>query len=230
MTAALTVKNLSGARHTEESAVRTMALITMPCAVGLAVLSEPIIRLLASNYGAESVATATPILMYLGIAVIFNSTVLLFNAIMQAHGDVTTPVVNMLIGGIVKVIVNYILVGIPALNIVGAAIGTVICYLTITILDLIAMRKTVTTRPVIFRNIVRPGLAALLMGAATVLSYRVLARLVSSNTVACLGALVIAVIAYAILVLALQCITYEDCMLFPKGEKIAKILHIKHKT
>ena len=230
VTAALTVKNLAGARHTEESAVRTMALITMPCAVGLAVLSEPIIRLLASNYGAESVATATPILMYLGIAVIFNSTVLLFNAIMQAHGDVTTPVVNMLIGGIVKVIVNYILVGIPALNIVGAAIGTVICYLTITILDLIAMRRTVTTRPVIFRNIVRPGLAALLMGAATVLSYRVLARLVSSNTVACLGALVIAVIAYAILVLALQCITYEDCMLFPKGEKIAKILHIKHKS
>lgn len=230
VTAALTVKNLSGARHTEESAVRTMALITMPCAVGLAVLAEPIIRLLASNYGAESVATATPILMYLGIAVIFNSTVLLFNAIMQAHGDVTTPVVNMLIGGIVKVIVNYILVGIPALNIVGAAIGTVICYLTITILDLIAMRRTVTTRPVIFRNIVRPGLAALLMGAATVLSYRVLARLVSSNTVACLGSLVVAVIAYAILVLALQCITYEDCMLFPKGEKIAKILHIKHKS
>ena len=230
VTAALTVKNLSGARHTEESAVRTMALITMPCAVGLAVLAEPIIRLLASNYGAESVATATPILMYLGIAVIFNSTVLLFNAIMQAHGDVTTPVVNMLIGGIVKVIVNYILVGIPALNIVGAAIGTVICYLTITILDLIAMRRTVTTRPVIFRNIIRPGLAALLMGAATVLSYRVLARLVSSNTVACLGALVIAVIAYAILVLALQCITYEDCMLFPKGEKIAKILHIRRRS
>ena len=230
VTAALTVKNLSGARHTEESAVRTMALITMPCAVGLAVLAEPIIRLLASNYGAESLTTATPILMYLGIAVIFNSTVLLFNAIMQAHGDVTTPVVNMLIGGIVKVIVNYILVGIPALNIVGAAIGTVICYLTITILDLIAMRKTVTTRPVIFRNIIRPGLAALLMGAATILSYRVLARLVSSNTVACLGALVIAVIAYAILVLALQCITYEDCMLFPKGEKIAKILHIRRRS
>ena len=230
VTATLTIKNLSGARHTEESAVRTMALITMPCAVGLAVLAEPIIRLLASNYGAESVATATPILMYLGIAVIFNSTVLLFNAIMQAHGDVTTPVVNMLIGGIVKVIVNYILVGIPALNIVGAAIGTVICYLTITILDLIAMRRTVTTRPVIFRNIIRPGLAALLMGAATVLSYRVLARLVSSNTVACLGSLVVAVIAYAILVLALQCITYEDCMLFPKGEKIAKILHIRRRS
>ena len=129
--------------------MRTMSLIVMPCAVGLAVLSEPIIRLLAGNYGPESVATATPILAYLGIAVIFNSTVLLFNAIMQAHGDVTTPVVNMLIGGVVKVIVNYVLVAIPSLNIIGAAIGTIVCYVTITVLDLIAMRRSVTTRPAI---------------------------------------------------------------------------------
>ena len=140
--------------------MRTMSLIAMPCAVGLAVLSEPIIRLLARNYGPESVATAAPILAYLGIAVIFNSTVLLFNAIMQAHGDVTTPVVNMLIGGVVKVVVNYILVAIPSLNIIGAAIGTIVCYVTITVLDLIAMRRSVTTRPAIFRNVIRPAAAA----------------------------------------------------------------------
>ena len=136
-------------------------------AVGLAVLAEPIIRLLAGNYGPESVATATPILAYLGIAVVFNSTVLLFNAIMQAHGDVTTPVVNMLIGGIVKVVVNYILVAIPSLNIIGAAIGTIVCYVTITALDLIAMRRTVTTHPAVARNLIRPAAAAAIMGAAT---------------------------------------------------------------
>ena len=38
VTAALTKNNAAGARHTEESAVRTMSLIAMPCAVGLAVL------------------------------------------------------------------------------------------------------------------------------------------------------------------------------------------------
>ena len=38
VTAALTKGNTAGARHTEESAVRTMSLIAMPCAVGLAVL------------------------------------------------------------------------------------------------------------------------------------------------------------------------------------------------
>ena len=230
VTAALTKNNAAGARHTEESAVRTMSLIAMPCAVGLAVLSEPIIRLLAGNYGPESVATATPILAYLGIAVIFNSTVLLFNAIMQAHGDVTTPVVNMLIGGVVKVVVNYILVAIPSLNIIGAAIGTIVCYVTITVLDLIAMRRSVTTRPAIFRNVIRPAAAAGIMGAATFFAAALLRSFTDSNTVVCLGALIAAVVVYVIFVVVLRCITYEDCMLLPKGEKIAKILHIKQKT
>ena len=230
VTAALTKGNTAGARHTEESAVRTMSLIAMPCAVGLAVLSEPIIRLLARNYGPESVATAAPILAYLGIAVIFNSTVLLFNAIMQAHGDVTTPVVNMLIGGVVKVVVNYILVAIPSLNIIGAAIGTIVCYVTITVLDLIAMRRSVTTRPAIFRNVIRPAAAAGIMGAATFFAAALLRNLTDSNTVVCLGALIAAVVVYVIFVIVLRCITYEDCMLLPKGEKIAKILHIKQKT
>ena len=39
-----------------------------------------------------------------------------------------------------------------------------------------------------------------------------------------------AVLVYVIFVIILRCITYEDCMLLPKGEKIAKILHIKQKT
>lgn len=131
---------------------------------------------------------------------------------------------------VVKVVVNYILVAIPSLNIIGAAIGTIVCYVTITVLDLIAMRRTVTTHPAVARNLIRPAAAAAIMGAATFFAEAVLRRVTSSNTIICLGALVIAVIVYAIFVLVLQCITYEDCLLLPKGEKIAKILHIKHKT
>ena len=230
VTAALTRGNADGARHTEESAVRTMGLISLPCAVGLAVLAEPIIRLLAGNYGPESVTTATPILAYLGIAVVFNSTVLLFNAIMQAHGDVTTPVVNMLIGGIVKVVVNYILVAIPSLNIIGAPIGTLVCYIAITALDLVSMRRHISARPTIFKNIVRPLIASALMGGATFLVYRVLSSRLGSWKLSCLVSLAFAVVLYAVLVVALQCVTYEDCMLLPKGEKIAKLLKIQKKS
>ena len=230
ITASLTRKDLAEAKATSESSVRTMALIAMPCAAGLFVMAEPVIRLLCSTYTEDKIQLAATMLAILGLTVIFNSLVLLLNAIMQAHGDVVTPVVNMLIGGIIKIIVNYILVGQPNLNIVGAPIGTFICYISITALDLIAMKRHISARPAIFKNIIRPGLASAIMGAATFMVYRVLSNAISSWTLACLLSLAFAVVLYAVLVVFLRCLTYEDCMLLPKGEKIAKILRIRKKN
>ena len=230
ITASLTRKDLAEAKATSESSVRTMALIAMPCAAGLFVMAEPVIRLLCSTYTEDKIQLAATMLAILGLTVIFNSLVLLLNAIMQAHGDVVTPVVNMLIGGIIKIIVNYILVGQPNLNIVGAPIGTFICYISITALDLIAMKRHISARPAIFKNIIRPGLASAIMGAATFMVYRVLSNAISSWKLACLLSLAFAVVLYAVLVVFLRCLTYEDCMLLPKGEKIAKILRIRKKN
>ena len=230
ITASLTRKDLAEAKATSESSVRTMALIAMPCAAGLFVMAEPVIRLLCSTYTEDKIQLAATMLAILGLTVIFNSLVLLLNAIMQAHGDVVTPVVNMLIGGIIKIIVNYILVGQPNLNIVGAPIGTFICYISITALDLIAMKRHISARPAIFKNIIRPGLASAIMGAATFMVFRVLSNAISSWKLACLLSLAFAVVLYAVLVVFLRCLTYEDCMLLPKGEKIAKILRIRKKN
>ena len=228
ITAALTRKDHEGVRATEESALRTMALISMPCAAGLFCMAEPVIRLLC-RYSADELAVAVPMLSILGIAVIFNSLVLLLNAFMQAHGDVTSPVINMLIGGIVKIAVNFVLVGIPSINIVGAPAGTLVCYIVITILNIRSLRKSVRGGLPIVRNLIRPLLASALMGAATFMVYRVLAHYLPSVKLACLAALVFAVCVYLVLAVALRCITYEDCMLLQKGEKIAKILRIRQK-
>ena len=187
------------------------------------------VALKASGYTDSDIATAGTLLSIVSIAVILNGLVLLLNAIMQAHGDVTTPVVNMLIGGVVKVIVNYFLVAVPSLNIVGAAIGTLTCYAVITALDLVAIRRRISTKPRVLRNMLRPALAAVLMGAVTFGAYRLAGRILSPK-LACLLALVIAVVCYAVLVVLLRCITYQDCLLLPKGEKIAKLLHLREKT
>jgi hypothetical protein len=40
----------------------------------------------------------------------------------------------------------------------------------------------------------------------------------------------VGVVLYFILIVAFQCVTYADCMLLPKGEKIAKILRIREKS
>ena len=60
--------------------------------------------------------------------------------------------------------------------------------------------------------------------------YRVLSSRLGSWKLSCLVSLAFAVVLYAVLAVALQCVTYEDCMLLPKGEKIAKLLKIQKKS
>ena len=144
---------------------------------------------------------------------------------MQAHGDVNTPVVHMLTGGIVKVIANYFLVGMPELNIVGAAIGTLICYFVIMALNMVAMIRKKTIDPRSFAGILKPLLAGALMGAVAYMANGFLSTHLGGS-LACLAAICLAAVVYFVLVYALRIITYEDCMLLPAGEKIAKILRV----
>lgn len=65
--AQLTLRNARGARKTEESAVRILGLITMPCAVGLVALAQPIMALLR-GYTGETLSVAGNLLAVLGVA------------------------------------------------------------------------------------------------------------------------------------------------------------------
>lgn len=238
LTEQITRKNRDGERAISESAIRVMSILAFPCAIGLACLSRPIYALLA-RHSAESLNTATPLLAVLGICVVFNSIVLVTNGIMQSHGDVTIPVIHMLIGGIVKIIVNFILVGNPDINILGAPIGTVICYTVISALNLLAMNRK--HYPVnLARTMLKPLIAALLMGVAAWYARLGLERLLAmerfvrmklserlETLIVVVGSILAAVVVYVILVLLLKVVTKEDCALLPKGEKIAKLLRVK---
>ena len=226
LTERLTLRNRKGARMVEESGLRITALVCMPCAVGLAVLSGPILQMLRGYTGAN-LQTGAIVLSVLGIAVVFNSLVLLTNAIMQAHGFVMLPVINMFIGGIVKVIVNYVLVGRPEVNIMGAPIGTLCCYITIALLNLFVMRRVISTHPRLLRAMVRPLLAAAAMGLAGFMCYDVLATYLPSQKLSCLLAVGVSGLVYGVFVVAFHAITKEDCALLPKGDKIAKLLRIR---
>ena len=48
----------------------------------------------------------------------------------------------------------------------------------------------------------------------------------TGNAAAALAAILVAVAVYGILIVALRALTREDLMLMPKGEKIARLLHL----
>lgn len=227
ITECLTKQDKDGARKTTESAIRVMGLIAIPCSVGLAVLAEPIVATLGgytNEFG--NLTTATWLMAILGIVVIFNSFVLVSNSILQANKHVVWPVVNMLAGGVVKIAVNFFLVGMPAINIIGAPIGTLACYLTITVLNIITMHHVLPQPPKLIRNLYKTLLAVIPMGAVAYGANLLLSKMGFGALIRCGGAVAFAAVVYIIMVLALKIITKEDCELLPKGDKIAKILKI----
>jgi stage V sporulation protein B len=222
----LTKKDLSGVKEVQLSSLRVMSLIAAPCAVGLLVLSEPVMALLG-RYDGEKLEIAAMLLALLAPTIIVNSITTMTTAIMQAHNHMVVPVINTLIGGLLKIGVNFILVGNPNIGILGAPIGTFVCFFVIMILNLIALRRVLQDPPKLIPCMWRSVLAAAIMGVATFFVYRVLMSFLNSFALCCFGAIGVAVVVYLLLVVVLKPITYSDCLLLPKGDKIAKILKIR---
>ena len=223
VSAALTKKDKIGAGKIAESALRVGALLALPAGVGLAVLSGPIIQMLYPETNQE---IASHCLMVLGIASAFVCMMLLCNAILQANGRAALPIWFIAIGSATKLIVNFILVQMPSVGIKGAPVGTLVCFMLVSVMELIAIKRVTPHPPKYLRVFVKPVIAAAIMGAAARAAYGILAGHLG-NTMSVAGGIVVGAIVYAILVLVLRIVSKDDLSLMPKGDKIAKLLHIK---
>lgn len=225
ITANLTRKDKKGVKMVQDSSLRLMGLIALPCTVGVFVLSEPVMALLGGYEGGK-LEIAAMLLALLAPTILINSITTMTTAIMQAHNHMVIPVINTLIGGLVKVVVNFILVGNPDIAILGAPVGTFSCFLVIMVLNLFSVRRVLSEPPKLFPALWKTAIAAIVMGLCAYGAYYVLSMFVASVAICCVGAIAVAVVVYLVLVILLKAITYEDCLLLPKGEKIAKILKI----
>ena len=163
----------------------------------------------------------------MGFNIMFNAIVLLTNAMMQAHGHAVVPVINMFISGFLRLLVVFILTGNRDIGIIGTPIGAMLCFLCITVLNVLSMRRVLDNPPAIVKNLLRPFLAAAIMGVLVYGTRLGLTTLGISSRLILVGIpMAVGVAAYGISAIGLKAITRADCMLLPKGEKIAKLLHL----
>ena len=226
ITAQLTTCHDLEAKATEESAIRITGLISMPCAFGLGILAQPVTALLG-GYTGDNLILATKLMTILGFSIMFNAVVLVTTAIMQAHGYASRPVINMLIGGVVKLVAVFILTGNPNIGIVGTPVGTLLCYLAISVLNIYSIRTLLEHPPAILKNLIRTFLSALIMGIFVFAAFTGLKTLgITSRLILCGAPIAVGVVAYVIAAVKIKVVTREDCLLLPKGEKIAKLLKL----
>ena len=220
-------RDRKGAARVAGSALRISALLAFPMGVGLYVLGEPIMALIFPSLTSQ---LAGPLLSTLGLATVFVCMMLVCNSILQAYGFVNLPVIIMLAGGVIKIVLNYNVVVLPQVGIYGAPLGNIFCFALCLILDLIVMARVIPGRPKYIPLFAKPAAAAAVMGLGAWAVHGLLAKLLAANrlgnAVATLAAIVVAVAIYGVLVIVLRAITKEDLSLMPKGEKIARILHL----
>ena len=161
-------------------------------------------------------------LSVLGWAIVFVSLVQITNAILQAIGKVYVPVIHMVIGGAIKILINYVLVSNPAVHINGAPVGTIVCYALILILNLFAIRKEMGVKYSLGDMLLRPLFSTIVMGGVVLLLYSLtmpLGRLFSVMIPIAGGAAT-----YGIMLLTVRALRREDILLLPKGTVILRIL------
>ena len=228
ITSFLTMGDHKGVRETEESAARITGLLSLPCAVGLAVLARPVMALLG-GYEGEQLELSAKFMTIQGITVFLYAIIQYTNALLQAHGYVNAPVVNMLSAGVLRLVLVYILVGNPDMGLMGAPIGAFVGYGLIAVLNLVAIERKVAQKPKLMKNLLRPGIPALVMGVVVFFCYRLLVMLLGidgSRIILCGAPIAVGAAVYFVCVVLMKSITREDALLLPKGEKIAKLLRL----
>ena len=153
--------------------------------------------------------------------------------ILQAIGRADVPAKSLALGCVFKIGLNYLLIGIPEINVKGAVFGTAFFYLLCIFYNYAVLRKETGARIDIKTVIAKPLIAAVLCGSAAYGSYAVLCKVLTfgdmssrlnGQSLACLVSIGVAVVVYAISVLLMKTLVKDDILMLPKGEKLAKIL------
>jgi stage V sporulation protein B len=206
--------------RTVETGLRMALIIGLPAAMGMVWLAEPIMRLLYPMQLDLAESTGN-ILRILGNGVIFLSLFQVTTGILQGLGHQRMPAKHLFIGALVKVALTYVLVGIPSINILGAAISTVVAFAVAAVLNYRYVMKlsgaTVDKRAVF----VKPILDVTVMVIVVRLVFAAMFRF--GNNIAAVAAIGAGILAYFLMIVVTNTLTTYDYELLPGGQKLKRL-------
>ncbi len=237
---ALAVKNTKGVNDYIKSSLRISGLIALPCAAMLFVLARPVIATLyGSNWGGEPIdingVGVTPVdlaanaLSILAVGIIFISLVSTTNALLQALGKTWLPMVSVICGSGLLLLSDLILIGKQSINIYGAPISTVLCYIVAYSLNTFFLKKSGIKGVSPIKLFTKPLIGALLSGAVCFGIYKLTGEFITNdgrldNFARLVISGVFGAFTYAGILLVINGITEKEVRLLPFGNRIAGFL------
>ncbi|MCX7970380.1 MAG: polysaccharide biosynthesis protein [Negativicutes bacterium] len=216
---ALTLNNRRVIYECVKSAIRVANLITVPATVVLACLATPIAMMLYRTPEAGPVVAVTAIGIYfLGLQQVTTGA-------LQGLNRTALPFVNLIVSGLVKVILAWVLTAIPGVDIIGAGWATVADFAVAAFLNVFFVYR-LTGCGWQVRATLRIAAVGLAMGGAAHFAYQwLLPVLHGNNTLATVAALAISAVVYAVLLLLIGEVTAADVRRVPvAGDRLTEAM------
>ncbi len=191
--------------------MRFAFLIGLPCSIGMSVLAEPLMRFFyQGSIAEEELIIGGELLSMSALTIVLFTVVQATTSVLQGLGKQRIPMYTLLAGVICKILLNYVLIGIPEINIHGAPIASLVCYSVSMLPNLYYMLKYTSSRMNWMGWIIRPGIATAAMGVVV----WILRELLLVNRLTLLVEVAAGVIVYAAAAIAVKAITKDDLRAF----------------
>ena len=219
---AITTAKTTGDMETGRKRVSFSLLVTMliglPCMIGMIIFAQPILNLLFPN-----APEGAFILQVSSLAIIFTVLEQTVNGALHGLGKILVPATALSIGVILKLILNLVLVPIPAIGAAGAAFATVVCHAVAFLIGFTVLRKNMKLGLSFSKFIVKPLLASGMMSICAYGVYLLLGG-INAGKMATIIAIIVAIIVYVLSVFVLKILDKEEIKMIPYGYKLNKIL------
>lgn len=145
--------------------LRFAFLIGFPCSIGMSVLSKPILAFFyQETLSAEHLQISSELLSMSSLTVVLFTVVQATSSILQGLHKQRLPMYTLVAGVACKILLNYLLIGTPGINIYGGPIASIVCYTVSMVPNLYFVCKHGHLRFNWMGWVVRPGLATAAMG------------------------------------------------------------------
>lgn len=215
--------NLEGVRNKVAKSVKVTMLISIPAAVGIGVLSKPVMMVIFHQPASLNISSI--LLSCMAVSIIFYGLSTLTQAILQSVGRMKTPIINASAAVIIHAGIMILMMMFldEKYSLYSYVFSTVLYSLILCVLNQISVHRYLTYQQEMDKTFIRPILASIVMGAAAFGVYQGIYYLCRINIISLAIAVLIGCAVYFILIIRWNAVTEDEMRSMPKGYLLIKI-------
>lgn len=225
ITASLVKKDFVLLKSKIKVAIQVVLIVSIPAACGLGFLAKPILQMLFGLTNLDS----TAFLLQLGaFSVVTYSLSAISVALLQGLNKLKVPVKHALIAIGIKIILTIVFLYIFNMGLMGAVINSILFSVIIAVLNFTALRKQILLKIDYKVSVGIPAISGIIMGIVSVIVHMMMMAMTSTNWIATLVSILVAVIVYVSSLIGFGGLTEEILSALPMGNRLLRTANRFH--